>query len=151
MSTFHPHLLDRRLAVVRPVVWGVFGIMTLAFFRTQILSHGKYELQSEENRLRAIPLQAPRGIIFDRNGKVLAENVPGYTVSLLPGSDANMRATLGRIAPIAKLDNAAVERVLQRARKAPYQPALVLADAPFAVVSALEERRIEIPGRLIQT
>jgi penicillin-binding protein 2 len=151
MNTFHPHLLDRRLGVVRPIVWSVFAVMVLAFFRTQILSHGKYELQSEENRLRAIPLPAPRGLIFDRNGKVLAENVPGYTVSLLPGPEPALRATLGRIAQIARLDNVAIERVLQRARKAPYQPALVLPDAPFAVVSALEERRIEIPGLLIQT
>jgi penicillin-binding protein 2 len=151
MTTFHPHLLDRRLRVVRMLVWAVLGILFVAFFRTQILGHGKYQLQSESNRLRPIPLPAPRGVIFDRNGKVLAENVPGYTVSLLPGLPANLRGTLARIAPIARLDNAAIARVLQRAARAPYQPALVLADAPFAVVSALEERRLEIPGLLIQT
>ena len=133
------------------VVWVVLGVLLVAFFRTQILGHGKYQLQSESNRLRPIPLPAPRGIIFDRNGKVLADNVPGYTVSLLPGPSANLRATLARIAPIARLDGAAIQRVLQRAVRAPYQPALVVADAPFAVVSALEERRLEIPGLLIQT
>ena len=151
MTTFHPHLLDRRLRVVRGLVWAVFGVMVLAFFRTQILGHGKYQLQAETNRLRPIPLLAPRGVIVDRNGKVLAENVPGYTVSLLPGPESTLRATLRRIASVAQLDGAAIERALQRARKAPYQPALVLADAPFAVVSALEERRLEIPGLVIQT
>jgi len=133
------------------IVWAVLGVLVVAFFRTQILGHGKYQLQSESNRLRPIPLPAPRGLIFDRNGKVLADNVPGYTVSLLPGPAANLRATLARIAPIARLDAAAIQRVLQRAAKAPYQPALVIADVPFAVVSALEERRLEIPGLLIQT
>jgi penicillin-binding protein 2 len=132
-------------------VWAVLGVLLVAFFRTQILGHGKYQLQSESNRLRQIPLPAPRGIIFDRNGKVLADNVPGYTVSLLPGPAANLRATLARIAPIARLDAAAIQRVLQRAAKAPYQPALVIADVPFSVVSALEERRLEIPGLLIRT
>ena len=151
MSTLHPHLLDRRLSAVRTFVWLVLGVLLVAFFRTQILGHGKYQLQSESNRLRPIPLPAPRGIIFDRNGKVLADNMPGYTVSLLPGPPANLRATLARIAPIAHLDPAAILRVLQRAAKAPYQPALVVADVPFAVVSALEERRLEIPGLLIQT
>lgn len=151
MSTLHPHLLDRRLQTVRTFVWLVLGVLLVAFFRTQILGHGKYQLQSESNRLRPIPLPAPRGIIFDRNGKVLADNVPGYTVSLLPGPSANLRATLARIAPIAHLDEAAIVRVLQRAERAPYQPALVAADVPFAVVSALEERRLEIPGLLIQT
>ena len=151
MSTLHPHLLDRRLRTVRMFVWVVLGVLLVAFFRTQILGHGKYQLQSQSNRLRQIPLPAPRGLIFDRNGKVLADNVPGYTVSLLPGPPANLRATLARIAPIARLDNAAIQRVLQRAARAPYQPALVVADVPFAIVSALEERRLEIPGLLIQT
>ena len=150
MNGFHPHLLDRRLGMARSGVWIVLGILILSFFRTQILGHGKYQLQSETNRLRPIPLPAPRGIIYDRNGRVLAENVPGYTVSLLPAPEANLRSTLARIAPIANIDSIEIERVLQRARKAPYQPALVLGDAPFSVVSALEERRVAIPGLLIQ-
>src|SRR6185503_895955 len=150
VNAFHPHLLDRRLGMARSGVWIVIGILILSFFRTQILGHGKYQLQSETNRLRPIPLPAPRGIIYDRNGRVLAENVPGYTVSLLPGLEANLRSTLARIAAIANIDSIEIERVIQRARKAPYQPALVLGDAPFSVVSALEERRVAIPGLLIQ-
>jgi penicillin-binding protein 2 len=150
MSSFHPHLLDRRLGMARFAVWTVMGLLVLSFFRTQILGHGKYQLQSETNRLRPIPLPAPRGLIYDRNGRVLAENVPGYTVSLLPGPEANLRSTLARIASIANIDSVEIERVIQRARRAPYQPALVLSDAPFTVVSALEERRVAIPGLLIQ-
>ena len=150
MNAFHPHLLDRRLGMARSGVWIVLGIMVLSFFRTQILGHGKYQLQSETNRLRPIPLPAPRGVIYDRNGRVLAENVPGYTVSLLPGPEASLRATLARIASIANIDSAEIQKVLQRARRAPYQPALVLGDAPFSVVSALEERRVAIPGLVIQ-
>ena len=150
MNAFHPHILDRRLGMARTGVWVVLGIMVMAFFRTQILGHGKYQLQSETNRLRPIPLPAPRGVIYDRNGRVMAENVPGYTVSLLPGPEANLRSTLARIASIANIDSVEIERVLQRARRAPYQPALVLGDAPFSVVSALEERRVAIPGLLIQ-
>jgi len=150
VNAFHPHLLDRRLGLARTGVWIVLGIMVLSFFRTQILGHGKYQLQSETNRLRPIPLPAPRGVIYDRNGRVLAENVPGYTVSLLPGPEASLRATLARIASIANIDSAEIAKVMQRARRAPYQPALVLGDAPFSVVSALEERRVVIPGLVIQ-
>ncbi len=150
MSSFHPHLVDRRLGTARLAVWGLLGLLVMSFFRTQILGHGKYQLQSETNRLRPIPLPAPRGIIYDRNGRVLAENVPGYTVSLLPGPEVNLRSTLARIASIANIDSVEIERVIQRARRAPYQPALVLGDAPFGVVSALEERRVEISGLVIQ-
>ena len=151
MTAFHPHLLDRRLGTARTTVWIVLGVLVMSFFRTQILGHGKYQLQSETNRLRPIPLPAPRGVIYDRNGHVMAENVPGYTVSLLPGPEANLRSTLARIASIANIDSADIERVMQRVRRAPYQPALVLGNAPFKVVSALEERRVAIPGLLIQS
>ena len=92
MTAFHPHLVARRLRVAELVLWTAVAVLVVAFFRAQILEHGKYQLQSETNRLRPIPLPAPRGIITDRNGKIIAENVPGYTVSVLPGAEATMVA-----------------------------------------------------------
>ena len=142
--------MARRLAVARAVLWVALSALVVAFFRAQILEHGKFQLQSETNRLRPIPLPAPRGIITDRNGKIIAENVPGYTVSLLPGNESVIRAALTRIAPILKLDSATTKKVLARYRRAPYLPALVLSDAKFPVVSELEEHRLVIPGLLIQ-
>ena len=151
MSSFHQHLLERRLRVTRGVVWCSVAALVIVFFRTQILEHSKYQLQSETNRLRRIPLPAPRGLITDRNGKILAENVTGYTVALLPAADQDLlRATLRRLAPIVKLDSLAIERVLVRYRRAPYLPVTVLPSATFEVVSALEERRLIFPGLLIQ-
>jgi penicillin-binding protein 2 len=143
--------MEARLRGARAIVWVTLSVIVLAYFRTQILDHGKYELQSQNNRLRPITLPAPRGIITDRHGVVIAENVPGYTVALLPAPEAELRATLQRIAPLVHLDAAAIERVLQRYRRAPYQSAVVMTDAPFAVVSALEERRLTLPGLVIQT
>jgi len=150
MSSFHPHLLDRRLRVARAVVWAIMGLIVAVFFRTQILEHSKYRLQSELNRLRPIPLPAPRGLIMDRNGKVLAENVPGYAVSLLPGDEDSLRAELRRLGPLVKLDETEIARVLMRYRKVPYLPVMVLPNAKFELVSALEERRVIFPGLLIQ-
>src|SRR5258708_3526708 len=151
MIAFPPHRVARRLRVAHFVLWATLGVLVVAFFRAQILEHGKYQLQSETNRLRPIPLPAPRGIITDRNGKILAENVPGYTVSLLPTTDEDsLRATLRRIGSIVKLDSLAIERVLVRYRRAPYLPVSVLPSVTFGVVSALEERRLILPGLLIQ-
>ncbi len=151
MSSFHPYLLERRLRWTRGVVWGTVAALVIVFFRTQILEHSKYQLQSETNRLRPIPLPAARGLITDRNGKILAENLTGYTVSLLPAAyPDSLRAALRRLAPIVKLDSLGIERVLVRYRRAPYLPVTVLPSATFAVVSALEERRLIFPGLLIQ-
>jgi penicillin-binding protein 2 len=151
VNAFHPLLAERRAQAARLVVLGSAAVILTAFFRTQIVDHRTYATQSETNRLRPIPLPAPRGLILDRHGLVLAENVPGFTVALLPGPEDSLRARLGRIAPIAALDSAAIEQVVRRYRRAPYQPAVVRADAPLAMVAALEERRLTIPGLLIQT
>src|SRR5256885_4139832 len=150
MGAFPPHLLGRRLRLVRTVVLGAGAALVLVFFRTQILDHSKYQLQSETNRLRPIPLPAPRGIITDRNGKILAENLTGYTVSLLPAADEDsLRATLHRMAPIIRLDSLAIERLLVRYRRTPYLPVNVLPNATFELVSALEERRGLFPRLLV--
>lgn len=151
MNAFHPLLTERRARAARLVVLGVATVILAAFFRTQILEYDSYSTQSESNRRRLIPLPAARGTIYDRNGLVLAESVPGFTIALLPGPEDSLRATLRRIARLAQLDSTAIEQVIRRYRRAPYQPALVRADAPLAMVAALEERRLAIPGLLIQT
>lgn len=151
MSRLAPHLLDARLRAARGLVWLASLVITGAYFRTQIIDHSRYAFQSRNNRLRPITQPAPRGIITDRHGVVIAENVPGYTVALLPAPEDDMRLTLQRLAPLVHLDAAAIERVLQRFRKAPYQSAVVMTDAPFDVVSTLEERRLTLPGVVIQT
>lgn len=151
MSRLPPHQLDAKARTARLGVWCVVGVITLAYFRTQILEHGRYELQSKSNRLRPITVPAARGVITDRNGAVIADNVPGYTVAIIPGSEADLRRTLDSMAPLVHLDSAAIERVVERFRRAPYQPAVVMADAPFDVVSQLEERWLILPGLYIQS
>ena len=150
MNRFHPHAVARRAAVASWIVSGVFGVMAIAFFKVQVLASDRYQLQSDENRLRAVPLPAPRGLITDRHGVVLAENVPGYSVALLASSPESLASTMERIAPIAGLDAEKVASTLDRYRRAPHDPVMIMRDAPFEVVSALEERRLAIRGLIVQ-
>ncbi len=55
---------------------GVFSLLGLVFFSLQVLRSSTFELRSQENRLRAITVPAPRGTIYDRHGRIIAENVP---------------------------------------------------------------------------
>ena len=149
--SLHPNDLARRALVASWALVGLFVIFLGAFFRTQIIQHSRYTLQSEENRLREVPMPAPRGIIYDRNRQIMAENVPGYSVQLLSPNADSLRSTLQRIAALVPLSTEQIDLSVRRFARAPARPAVVLADAPFATVSILEERRLEFPGLVIQS
>ena len=148
--SFHPNDIARRARTASLVATAVVGFLLAAFFRTQILERARYTLQSEENRLREVPLPAPRGIIYDRNGQVIAENVPGYSVSILSPSADSLRAALKRLSGTIQLSNDQIEVAVRRYRRAPNRPAVILSDAGFDVVSVLEEHRVEFPSLIIQ-
>ena len=150
-QAFHPFVLAQRGVIASRFVQAIFGLLIIQFLRLQVIEHGKYQLKSESNRLRPVPLPAPRGLILGRSGAIIAENVPGYSVLLLANRNDSLRAMLERLQPLVHLDSAAFQRVLARHRAAPYEPTLVVKDAPFALVSMLEERRSALPGLVIQT
>lgn len=121
------------------------------FFRSQVVQHASYSLQSETNRLRVLPLPAPRGVIYDRNGQIIADNVTGYAVSVLELREDSLAAMLQRLGGIITLSQSAMDQSLRRFRRAPGRPVVILPDAPFDVVSVLEEHRPQFPGLIIQS
>ena len=150
MSAFSPSALDQRAVQARWVLRIAFLILLGAFFNAQILEHERYRLRSEDNRLRAVPLTPPRGAIFDRFGRVIAENVPGYSVKLLAADLTALQQSLDRLSEIVPIDSAGRAEALRRFRSEPYLPALVIRDATAAQVARLEERRVLLPGLVIQ-
>ena len=92
---YHPNDTARRARLASMTLVGLFLFLGAAFFRVQVIHNKQYALQSEQNRLRPIPVPAPRGIIYDRNDEVIAENVPGYSVSLHSRSADSLRAAKG--------------------------------------------------------
>lgn len=149
--SFHPNEIQRRGRVASGILVGVFALLAAAFFRAQVLENERYVLASEENRLREIPLPAPRGVIYDRNGKVIAENLPGYSISLLARNEDTLRATMRRIGELAPVTPEQVGASVRRYRRDPLRPTVLFGDAPFDLVSVLEERRVEFPGLIIQS
>ena len=151
MNGFDSFQLQRRAASARWVLSFAFAILIGAFFRTQVLQHDKYQLRAETNRLRAIPLEPPRGAILDRRGEVIAENLPGFAVKLIAPSADSLRAVVQRVARVVPIDTGGVDDVVRRWRLARYQPVVVIGDASFETVSRLEEHRPALPGLIIQS
>jgi penicillin-binding protein 2 len=137
---------------VARVLLGVgFIALTSAFFRAQVMRNKEYLAKAEQNRFREVPLPAPRGIIRDRNGRVIAENLPGYAVSLLSPSADSLRAAMHRLSNIIPITEDQVEAAVRRWRKNSDRPTVILPDAPFDVVAVLEERRVDNPSLIIQS
>ena len=149
--SFHPNEIARRARIASFILMGTFLFLIGAFFRTQVLQHERFALKSEQNRLREVPLPAPRGIIRDRNGAIIAENVPGYSVSILGQSADSLRATLQRLSATVPLAPSQIEEAVRKYRRDPTRPTVILSDADFPVISVLEEHALDFPGLIIQS
>jgi penicillin-binding protein 2 len=147
---FDSYRVRQRADIARMALVGAFLVLAGAFFRTQILQHEKFQLKAETNRLRPIPLTSPRGSILDHKGRILAENVPGYSVKLLATSTDSLRAALSQVNRYVPLDSIRVADIIERYKQARYQPALVFGDATFDIIAKLEEHRAALPGLVIQ-
>ena len=151
MNGFDSYRVRERADIAQLVLVGTFVLLIGAFFRTQVIQHEKFQLRAETNRLRPIALTPPRGTIFDRNGNVIAENVPGYSVKVLAQSVDSLRAVIARIGRFVPIDTADVEEIVGKFRLARYQPAVIFGDASFEMIARLEEHRAVLPGLVIQS
>ena len=148
MRLVHPHSRRQRANGAFGIIAIVLGVLALQFFRVQMLQSNDYMLQSESNRLRPLPVAAPRGTIFDRNGRVIADNVPGYVIYVLRESRESTRETLERLRPHLGLSDERIELLMERYQR--WEPLVVEIDADFQAVSVLQERREDFPGIVIQ-
>lgn len=141
---------ERRSQVAR--VATLVGVVGLAFalVEVQVRASDHYALIAKENRLRPVVVPAPRGTIYDRHGQVLAENVVGFQVLLMPAPEDSLRATLARLRPVLGLTDERIADALQEWRKASNLPMVVLPDAHPAAVARLEERRFAFPEVLLR-
>ena len=150
MKTQHPHARRRRALGAQAGLLLLFGALVATFFRVQVLSSSTYKLQAEENRLKRLDIPAPRGTIFDRNGRIIADNVPGYAVTILPASRDSIMATVALLRPWLKLSDTQVSRLDATVRRYPRQPLTVTADAGLEAATSLMERRAEFPTVFVE-
>ena len=73
-------LPQARLAVVSYVIVGMIGLLLIGFWKLQVIDSDKYSQWADRNRIRSIPVIAPRGRMLDRDGRVLVDNYPSFSV-----------------------------------------------------------------------
>jgi penicillin-binding protein 2 len=160
MSDLHftPPVEDRRRVTIRLVILQVgfaviFTALAFSFWYLQVVQNAKYEELAENNHQRTISLRAPRGVMFDRHGRVLVENRSSFTISIVREHTKDLDRTVRVLSEVAGLDPKYVHDVVNRHRREPtYQPIVVVDDASLAQVAAVLARRLdsELPDVVVQ-
>ena len=140
-----------RVAVIGGFALVMFGIIFFRLWYLQILSGDKYLADANNNRVREIKVQAPRGVILDRDGRVLVDNRVGLAVKVRPDEipDPGPERTLlyERLAKTLRMKPADVrERVEDQLEAQPFVSATVKQDVDFTIVSYLAEHARDFPG-----
>jgi penicillin-binding protein 2 len=138
MESSHGHAGYGRARSALGIMCLVLAALGAAFFQLQIVSSPAQTARADGAKLQAVPLPAARGVIVDRHGALLAEDVAAFALSILPGPADSVEAVLHRLAPRLGIPAPEIESLLERSRAAPDQPLLVSRDLPLDFVAAIE-------------
>jgi penicillin-binding protein 2 len=146
-------LLTIRLTILTYAVIGIFSTLAIGFWVMQVVEHAKFEEMAENNHQRTLALRAPRGIVFDRDLKVLVENRRSYSISIVREQTKDLNRTVRLLAEAIGVDEEAVRLVVERHRREPsYRPIMIVQDATLAQVAAVKARRLdfELPDIVVE-
>ena len=115
---------ERRLFLSRVILASVFSVLLLGMViarlvQLQVIDHELFAEKSQGNRVRIEPVPPIRGLIFDRNGTVIAENLPAYQLELIPEQVEDLEDTLNRLAAIELIEREDIGRFMELSRSGP--------------------------------
>jgi penicillin-binding protein 2 len=140
------HELQRRLTLLQIVVGAAFALLAVGFWILQVLSHEKYREMADSNYIRTIPLRAPRGALYDREGRLLADNRGSMTITLLREGSADLDEAIRRLAMAVGVEEAKVREIVHRRRREPmYRPIVIVEHATESQVASVMARQQELP------
>jgi penicillin-binding protein 2 len=136
-----------KITFLEYLIAAAFVGLLVGYWRLQIGEHAQLLEQAEHNRIRDLPVIAPRGRILDRNGHVLVDNFPSFTILLNRDNVAHLGDDhLDRIARALDLDPDEVRGMIKRAANLPhYQPLVLKQAASLKDVTFIDAHRSEFP------
>src|SRR5437762_12329485 len=135
-----------RLTAVQYVILAIFLLLAYGLWERQVSQSEYYSAAAEENRVRNVPILAPRGKILDRNGRPIVENYRSLTALLLRDSSRDLKADADLIAQGLNLDPKEVREKIRRFSALPqYQPIYLKEDITPDEEAFIEAHRTELP------
>jgi penicillin-binding protein 2 len=142
-----------RLSGLQFVIVVLFSLLAVCFWVLQVVQHAKFEELAENNHQRTLAWRAPRGLVFDRDGRVMVENRHSYSISIVREHTKNLDHTIRTLAAVVGLDEAGVRTIVDRHRREPtYRPITIIQDASLAQVAAVVAHRLdfELPDVVVE-
>jgi len=152
LSPIKDHYSERRLFVSRVILSVVIGTILLGIviarlLQLQIVEYEHFAEQAQGNRLRIQAIPPTRGLIFDRKGRVLAENVPTYQLELIPEQVSDIDDTLRRLNELGLVDEDDIPRIMQASREGPrFKPVTLRYRLDEEEIANFAIRRPRFPG-----
>jgi penicillin-binding protein 2 len=137
-----------RIAILGAVVLAVFAVLFLRLWALQILSGPQYLNAAQNNQIRVVRIQPPRGPIVDRNGVPLVENAAGHSVQLWPADlpEEGRYQMLKRLEALLNVPLATMVEEIEKRKGDPLTPIVIKRAIHPDQVKFLSERRSEFPG-----
>lgn len=138
------------LLVVFIVLFAVVLIFRLWYL--QIVRGDFFYEQAESNRIRPVKIRPPRGVIYDRKGRPLVENVLTFDISLVPEDAPDLDDAIARLAPIVKLKPEAIRALLSEAApiRTKYEPVKIKEEVSWEEVAVVEAHQDDLPGVIVE-
>jgi penicillin-binding protein 2 len=135
-----------RLTAVQYIVLFIFLLLAYGLWRLQVMHSGEYALLAEKNRVRNVPILAPRGKILDREGRVIVDNYPSFSALLLRDSSRDLNADADAIAKGLHLNPIEVRQRIHHFSSMPqYQPIFLKEDITPDELAFIEAHKNELP------
>lgn len=140
----------KRTRLFISIVLLIFVLLSARLAYLQIIQHEHYWARAETNRMRILPITAPRGEVFDQQGEQLATNRPGFTVSMVDLGTGYEEETVSRLGELLEMEE---EEIMEKIRSQYYRrylPVRLKNDVDEEVVAQIAEHRLDLPGVLIE-
>ena len=140
--------LALRVAILGAIALATFVVLFFRLWSLQVLSGDEYLNAAQSNQLRLIRVEAPRGPILDRHGRVVVSNIPGTAIQLWVGDMPKERRydLVQRLAQVLDVSARALAREVEERRRDPLTPIVVKTSVGEAQVDYLYEHKAEFPG-----
>ena len=124
LSPIKDHHSERRLFIARVILTSAVSVLLLGtvvarLIQLQVVNFEAFAAQSQGNRVRIQPVPPIRGLILDREGRVLAENLPAYQLEMIPEQVADIDDTLQRLAGINLIEAEDIPRLAELGSSGP--------------------------------